>query len=151
MKKASIKNYFSDIEYERFEKEFNRALNNEKVIFEKEYYLHDGDSFWIEERYHPAKSEGDEIFGVNYSLINITERKKIEKELQDSKAHLKAIFDSSSELNIFSLDKNLKYTAFNGQHAFKMHQLWNRDIELGMSTMDVVTDQYAKEKLNINF
>lgn len=48
MKKASIKNYFSDIEYERFEKEFNRALNNEKVIFEKEYYLHDGDSFWIE-------------------------------------------------------------------------------------------------------
>lgn len=151
LKKASIKNYFSDVEYERFEKEFNKALNNEKVVFEKEYFLGNGDSFWIEERYHPAKSEDGEIFGVTYALLNITDRKKSEKELMESKAYIKAIFDSSSELNLFALDKNLKYTAFNGQHAFKMHQLWNKDIEVGMSIMDVVTDLSAKEKLRVNF
>lgn len=151
LKKASIKNYFSDAEYERFQVEFNKALNNEKVVFEKEYFLGNGDSFWLEERYHPAKSEEGEIFGVTYSLLNISERKKSEKELMESRAYIKAIFDSSSELNLFALDKNLKYTAFNGQHAFKMHQLWNKDIEVGMSILDVVTDQSAKDKIKKNF
>lgn len=151
MEKIPIINYFSEPEYQRFKAEFNKALNNEKVFFEKEYFLMDGESFWIEERYHPAKSEEGEIFGVTYSLVNITERKNAEREIIKSKAYLKAIFESSSELNLFALDKDLKYTAFNGQHAFKMHQLWNKDIEIGTSITDVITDQYSKDILLKNF
>lgn len=151
MKKAYYDNYLNEFEQLRFRKEFDKAINGKIIFNERKLSIKSNKNVWVEERYYPAKDENGEIYGVAYSVIDITERKNAETALMESKAYLKAIFESSSELNIFSLDKEFRYTTFNGQHQRKMKQLWSADIELGKVMLDYINLDTAREKIKNNF
>jgi len=150
MKGAYFDNYLNEFEQLRFRKEFEKAINGENVRNERKLYLAGEKSFWVEERYTPARGDDDEIFGIAYSIIDISDRKNAEQRIMESKGYLKAILESSSELNIFSLDKDYRYTTFNGQHKNRMLELWNTEIEIGTNILDVITHKEAREKVKQN-
>lgn len=151
MRKAYFDNYLNEFEQSRFRKEFDMAINGKNVINERKLFLAGDKTVWVEERYYPAKDEEGEIFGIAYSVIDITERKQAEQSIMESKAYLKAIFESSSELNIFSLDNELKYTTFNGQHQKRMVELSNANIEIGTPFLSYIQNPISQEKFKINF
>lgn len=150
MKRAYYDNYLNESEQLRFKKEFEKALNGQSVSNERKLSISTNKSIWVEEKYTPAKDEDNEIFGVAYSVIDISERKEAETLLMESKAYLKAIFDSSTELNIFTLDKDFRYTTFNWQHQIKMKKDWDVDIEVGEKISTYIASEYANNKLKEN-
>lgn len=150
MKGAYFDNYLNEFEQLRFRKEFEKAINGQNVINERKLYLAGEKSVWVEERYTPAKDYNDEIFGIAYSIIDISDRKNAEQRIMESKGYLNAILESSPELNIFSVDKNYRYTTFNGQHKKRMLELWQTEIEIGTNILDVITHKEAREKVKQN-
>lgn len=151
MKRAYYDNYLNEFEQLRFRKEFDKAMNGVGVLNERKLSISGDKTVWVEERYYPAKDEDNEIFGVAYSVIDISERKNAETLLMESKAYLRAIFDSSTELNIFTLDKEYRYTTFNWQHQTKMKMIWNADIKVGENIFTYIDSDNASEKLKDNF
>ncbi len=95
---------------------------------------------------------------IQLVIRDITERKKIETELKDSKEKLKqnnellqSILDSPKEIIIFSLDKNYRYTAFTNSHKETMKLIWGVDIEIGMNMLDAIKNDEDREKAKRNF
>ncbi len=70
---------------------------------------------------------------------NITERKKAEDKLSQQNALLNAMINSPSDIIIFALDKDFRYTAFNENHRREMLKVWKIDIKIGMSMADAIT------------
>lgn len=150
MKKAYYDNYLNEFEQLRLRKEFEKAMNGQSVSNERKLSIAGNKTIWVEEKYTPAKDEDNEIFGVAYSVIDITERKDAETRLMESKAFLKAIFDSSTELNIFTLDKEYRYTTFNWQHQSKMRRDWDVEIKVGEKISNFIGSDYANNRLKEN-
>jgi PAS domain S-box-containing protein len=67
---------------------------------------------------------------------NITARKLAEKALESQHALLSALINSPSDIIIFSLDTNYRYTTFNEKHYEEMKRVWNVDIKIGMNLLD---------------
>lgn len=64
---------------------------------------------------------------------------QINKELENSNTLFSAILESSPEIMVYSLDKNYHYTAFNNRHKYSMLRLWEREIQIGESILDIIT------------
>lgn len=75
---------------------------------------------------------------------------KINK-VEDNSQLLKNVMESQTGIIIFSLDKNYKYTTFTNLHKEVIKNIWNEDIELGMSILDVIKINEDKEKAKRNF
>lgn len=72
----------------------------------------------------------------------VDSRKKTEqinKELENSNTLFAAILESSPEIMVYSLDKNYHYTAFNNRHKYSMLRLWEHEIKIGESILDIIT------------
>lgn len=81
-----------------------------------------------------------ELHGANVKLQNeLSERQKTEEQLAAQFTLLSALINSSSDIIIFSLDKNYCYTAFNEKHRLEMKQVWNADIQIGMNLLECMT------------
>ena len=130
MKIAYYDNYLNESEQIRFQKEFDKAMNGSSVINERKLSILGDKSVWVEERYYPAKDEDNEIFGVAYSVIDISERKNAETLLMESKAYLKAIF--------------------NWQHQTKMKTDWDVDIKIGEKISSFIGSEYSNKRLKEN-
>lgn len=130
MKRAYYDNYLNESEQIRFQKEFDKAMNGSSVINERKLSILGDKSVWVEERYYPAKDEDNEIFGVAYSVIDISERKNAETLLMESKAYLKAIF--------------------NWQHQTKMKTDWDVDIKIGEKISSFIGSEYSNKRLKEN-
>jgi len=71
---------------------------------------------------------------------DITERKAAAEALNSKNVLLNALINSSSDLIIFSLDRNYRYTSFNKKHKDEMLKVWEADIQLGMNLLDCMTN-----------
>ena len=70
------------------------------------------------------------------SMLDITERKKAEEEIQSQYTLLTSLINSPKDIIIFSLDKNYCYTTFNERHKQEMKKVWNTEIMIGMNLLD---------------
>jgi signal transduction histidine kinase len=65
----------------------------------------------------------------------LAERCRAEQQLKSQYTLLTALINSSSDIVIFSVDRNYCYTAFNEKHRLEMKIVWDADISVGMSLL----------------
>lgn len=77
------------------------------------------------------------------TMVDVTEERnaqgKLEgtiSKLQQTEAILKASMESQKDFIVIMLDRNFEYLYFNENHKIAMKQLYNIDIEIGMSLID---------------
>jgi PAS domain S-box-containing protein len=72
------------------------------------------------------------------ALDELTRRRAAEEKLREQHSTLRSIINSA-DARIFSVDRELRYTAFNQKHADTMKQLYGAQIELGHRIGDYMT------------
>ena len=80
-----------DIFKPTFSQEFEKALNGEAVRKEVERPLLDGSMQWLDVMYRPIENESGEVIQVLTNLMDITERKKAEVSLIESRNQAQAL------------------------------------------------------------
>jgi PAS domain S-box-containing protein len=105
---------FADPEYHAFwEAKYAEAFAGRPVRFETQRTDREGQTVWNENFLSPVfgpDGKVQEVFGVGHE---ITEQKAAEGTVRDQAARLRAIFDSSANMMIWTLDKDLRITACN--------------------------------------
>ena len=96
----------------------------------------------FEEDVH-VRPEHDAVF---IHAKDITELRRTEQELRRQDALLKALVESPSDIIIFALDREHRYTAFNTAHRLEMKKVYGVDIQLGMDLLDVISIPEVKAK-----
>jgi len=62
-----------------------------------------------------------------------------------------SILDSAQDIIVFALDLRYCYTAFTKFHKTIMKTIWNVDIQIGMSILDVISSSEDRKKAKANF
>lgn len=82
--------------------------------------------------------------GVLYQYIairtEITERKNYEEELKKSQLLMNLYLDNISGAIIFSVDANYRYNYFNTAHKKAMKQIYDCDIQIGVSILEYMSN-----------
>jgi len=119
----------------------------EKAVLEKtplnsEYrVLHgDGKIHWISSLGNTIYNKAGEPLRMTGICTDITGRKQVEEVIETQHALLTSLLNSSTDIIIFSLDKNYCYTAFNEKHRKEMKIVWEADIEVGTNILDCMHD-----------
>jgi PAS domain S-box-containing protein len=71
------------------------------------------------------------------SITDVTELKKVAREIDQLNANLKGVIESTSE-SIFALDKNYHYITFNKNHQRVMKLLYKADIQVGANKLKFI-------------
>jgi len=95
----------------------------EKTIQQFEAY-YETLNVWAEVSVYPS------ALGLSVYFRNITERKKAEELLRISKSNLRVIFENT-DASIYSLDRNLRYVAFNKRLGKSLKEIYNLEIKPG--------------------
>lgn len=115
---ASPKNYFSNSKRHTFwNKKYNEAFKGNVVKFETESERLDGKIEYRETFLNPIILPNGEINEVTGIAHDITEKKNAEKKLKEQTAKINSIFESASNMHIFSFDKAFKIRSFNKNFA----------------------------------
>ncbi|GEM_PF-314187 len=69
---------------------------------------------------------------------DVTELRRTEQELRRQDAFLKALVESPTDVMVFALDCNCRYTVFNTAHRLDMKKLHGADIRPGTSLLDAI-------------
>jgi PAS domain S-box-containing protein len=77
----SIKRLIQRVYLRTFEQNFQKALLGETVNTEKRFRIFDKE-VWFSFNYNPVRTKNNKIIGVSLSTLDITQRKKNEKQLQ---------------------------------------------------------------------
>jgi PAS domain S-box-containing protein len=77
--------YYSDsTAWEDFKRNVQRAFTGEKVFTSRELIFANGKHLWVDVQYLPARNEKNEIYGVAFVSLDITQRKLTEIALMKS-------------------------------------------------------------------
>ncbi len=82
------------------------------------------------------------LSGIVFAMLSFRQKEikqmNTNDELHEIYATLRAVFESTGDINIFSLDKNYNYTAFNQRHFEEMKMVYNVEIEQGMNILEQI-------------
>lgn len=81
-------------------------------------------------------NEKNEKFVIGF-ITDVTEFKRVEKEIKQLNANLQGVMESTNE-SIYAIDKNFEYTSFNKNHKRVMKLLYNADIRVGMNKLKTI-------------
>ncbi len=83
------------------------------------------------------------------ALINardITEQKQAKEKVRELAALLQAFVDSPPDTEVFALDRDCRYTAFNAAHQRGMKEKYGVAIAAGMNMLDLIDEPEVKAK-----
>ena len=107
------KRFASDAYHRFWEEKYTEAFGGRTMRFETEVKAHDGSTVCNEIFLSPVLAPDgtvDEVFGLGHE---VTEQVMAERMVRDRSARLKAIFENSANVMIWTLDRDFKLTAFN--------------------------------------
>lgn len=64
---------------------------------------------------------------------------------------MRSILDSHHGIIVFALDCEYHYLTFSKTHAVAMKNIWGKDVEIGISMLEYITNNTDKEKAKTNF
>jgi PAS domain S-box-containing protein len=97
----------------------------------------------------PLVQEKNKLFYLA-NVLDISDRKKTEKELKESQALLKYSVESQKDTIIFSIDLNYDYLYFNKAHVDAMKFAYNQDIDTGINFLDCISSLDDRRTLKGN-
>lgn len=90
----------------------------------------------------------NKVFGTAH---DITEHKQAEEELKQTQLLLKSSLESPKDIIILSLDRNYRYLYFNKAHKEVMKYAYNKNVEIGMNSLDCITSVEDRNKAKSNY
>lgn len=81
---------------DQFLKDFKRAMAGEIIIGERSVVDDKGNFFWYQYNYTPVITQSGEVTGVSMSMLDTTESKKLQAELQTTEKLLASVFNATS-------------------------------------------------------
>ncbi|MEI8084846.1 MAG: PAS domain S-box protein [Paludibacter sp.] len=84
------------------------------------------------------------------NVVDITERKKAEKELKETKLLLQSSIESQKEMIIISIDKDYNYLYFNELHRVVMTNHYGNKVMVGMNMLENITTDEDRNKFKAN-
>lgn len=131
----------------RFRQDDSRAIASGKPCVTEEWatFACDTRRVLLETVKAPVADAGGRVIGIIGMAHDITERKHSEKVLQERGDLLHAIMESSPEIIVFALDAQYRYLSFNARHRQVMQTIWGKDIDVGISMLDVIGDHADRE------
>jgi PAS domain S-box-containing protein len=107
----------------------SKVLKGETLQYDNPFTRKDGEIKWFNFNINPVYNAG-KVEGLCITSADITERKNAEEYFRVSQSNLKAIIENT-DAAIYSLDKNLRYIAFNQLLKNSMKELYNLEIHPG--------------------
>ncbi len=124
--------HFADESYHAFwEAKYKEAFTGRTMRFETERTDVDGERVCNEIFLSPVfgpDGQVIEVFGVGHE---ITEQKEAEDTVRDQAARLQAIFDSSANMMIWTLDKELMITSCNAHFRMSVERDFGLQVKIG--------------------
>ncbi len=112
-----------------FWKADNETLRTGKTVINEEVLtLHGNTHYLLTVKSRYINDKGNK-FIIGF-ITDITHLRRAEQEIKHLNENLEGVLESSDE-SIFSVDKNLNYTAFNQRHKEIMSMLYNGNIGIG--------------------
>ena len=121
------------------------ALDGHPTMAQRELTGVDGQIRHYEGHYDPVWDEHGQVQGVFLSVLDVTDRKSVEKALRESEVKLRAIFDSS--LQSFTLiDRDYRIKMYNQVASERSQRVLGRPIREG----DPI-ERYVRDELQDDF
>jgi len=132
---------WSPEEAEAFRSEDMQVMSSGKTIsFEEQVTLPDGTENWFATIKTPVYDRTGQVMGVTGISMDITDRKRVEQQLQASRIFLDAVINGTSD-PIFVKDAQHRWVQFN--HAFCEFIGFSREELLGKSDYDIFPKEQA--------
>jgi PAS domain S-box-containing protein len=152
-KEIQTKNSMLDFIEQDFQEEFlnsyMKSLKGEVIEIEKKYDERDFLMALV-----PVYDNEQDLVGVSYNIREITEVKKVEKQLSDTQKELnhsnqllKTILESPKGSIIYALDKKMRYVFFTNTHKETMSRIWGCEIELGVNMLGYIHHKKSKKQI----
>ena len=130
-------------------RELIRTLNRsgeEQGSFMGKVRRSDGEIIDVQIDWNNRKDESGMVTGYVAAVTDVTRLLWAEEKIRRSEALLKSIMESPRNINIWSVDRDIRYTFFNFNHKKAMKRFWNADIEIGGRVLDYIPDaDYVRE------
>ena len=125
-------------------KNMQTALSGREVLFEADHFTKKGKKLKLSVTYIPDMDSQGQAQGFYAFAADITERKRAEEALAESKAFLTSVVDSTSDL-IWSFDP-LSFRLISFNRAYSEHFLKTRGlhVKIGLLPEDLLPADYAK-------
>jgi signal transduction histidine kinase/transcriptional regulator with PAS, ATPase and Fis domain/ActR/RegA family two-component response regulator len=96
---ANMLDYITDpADRDKAKHSFDRALAGEHLVIVEAYGDNDHQRRYYEDHYSPIRGEDNSFIGLTVFLFDITERRRMEEELQQTNHDLKIAIEQSNEL-----------------------------------------------------
>jgi PAS domain S-box-containing protein len=112
--------------------------------FESEIYKKDGSTIWISENARTVRDEAGNLSYYEGMVEDITERKRLESELQASEQNIVALINNIED-SIWSVDSNYRLVTFNATFSRYYQELLGRVINPGDLLIELLPEESRDE------
>ena len=117
-----------------------KAKKEGAVVFEWRHQRPDGEIWDAEVHMMSFEADGKEL--LQFSLQDITDRKRLEADLRDSRANLSAVLESTTDL-IWSVDCDFRAVIYNSALTEYLKKMYGTEVKVGSLLADVVPSENA--------
>jgi len=129
---------------ETFLANFQKALQGQMVSSERQVTAKDGSEHWFEFTYNPVFDSEKTVTGVCLTGVLIDERKKAEEAMRRSEAHLRAVFNSGSQVTVL-IAKDGRIRDFNKTAAAMAPRVLGKSLVPGMPFLKTLPPGASQE------
>lgn len=153
MYNRKLKQGESMIEYEpvggleKFRKDFRKAVSGTFVSGEKKVTTKNGGERWLKYNFTPVEDEKQQINVISYSLLDITDLKRVEKELSESEDLIISVFNAA-DIGICVTDEEAKFVKVN--HAYCNIYGYTMDELIGKKFTMVLPENQREESSKLH-
>lgn len=138
----------NDNDRKKVKDSYDRAFAGESHIVTEEFG--NGEFSCYETRFNPIVDDRQEIIGVISFSVNVTERTKAAKQLQENQLLLQSTIESNKDVLIFSIDTNYRYLNFNTTFRVGTIAAYGTDVRTGMNLFDSITSEDDRRRVKNN-
>lgn len=139
----NIGDYFFDAIHDHFTIGFKSALVGKKSVIEQKIDYPNGLKIWSEITFVPVYNIDEEIFGVSFSTLDITERKSVEAKLRENEANISSLIENNNTL-IWAVDRNYRLILQNSHFKQFFEKTFNLSLSPGMRVFDCLDAETMK-------
>ena len=137
---------FTTREYNRlWDRKYDQTLAGKPQHFETSLVDMNGKERWQEIYLNPILDQDGSVAEVSGIGQDITYKKEAERKIKDQGAKINSIFESTSHMMIWTLDKHFRITSFNRNFARSCDRLMGVQVEEGMDFREIIRTATSDE------